>query len=198
MWNKTTLFHKDCLTSLKGEQRAAFLHWDLGGWQERNWVPRRDFKVVGLQVGFVDHPDILRRNSNDPGAHGMFPISLWHLRPDEVVQLRGWTIPEQPTLQNLHPGQQRRLPDWVHLGGGVHAGEVGELQDGAVHEGRGDLHLLRPGLPLHPRGFQLDFSSFQRPILWGSVELAARCKKFPTPGQSGQKQAGYPWASHRS
>ena len=49
-----------------------------------------EFKVFGLQVGFVDHPDILRRHpdnpglnilnkcykKNNPGAHWLFPISL--------------------------------------------------------------------------------------------------------------------------
>ena len=50
-----------------GEQRAALLHRDLGGWQERNRFPGGDFKVLRLQVGLVDHSDILRWNQDNPG-----------------------------------------------------------------------------------------------------------------------------------
>ena len=53
--------------ALAGEQRAALLHRDVGGRRERNRFPGGNFKVLRLQVGLVDHSDILRWNQDNPG-----------------------------------------------------------------------------------------------------------------------------------
>ena len=150
----------------------------------------------------------------------MFPV-LFRLRVcHPVIQLprRRWSVLHQPALQDLYPHGCPGLPDPVHNRRTFHAGEMGELQDQPLHSGRGDVTVLRQGLPpgseyylLIPTKMSKSFlkcdcsdtrrlqpgrSDQSRQVLWWSSQLQPWGQNLGASRHQGQEQAGHPGASH--